>query len=129
MKRFQHLGHGLHGGFESGHAVGLVHLQADVHEADHVVAGLLPVQQRHVAIDVAVLLQPLDARVGGGGRQSNAAGQFDAAQPAILLQFFQYLAIQVVQSGVVRGFYHAVLLSSTDLRQDSLSFGNMQGNA
>ena len=82
--------------------LGLVQLQADVHEAQHVVAGLLPVQQGGVAADQAILLQAAQPGVGGGRGEAHPTGQLGVAEAAFGLEDGEEELVGGVEHGLRR---------------------------
>ena len=68
-------------------------------EHRHLVAELLLVEQRAVALDVAGLLQRAHAAQAGRRRNADPARQLDIGHAAVVLQLFQNLAVDGIESG------------------------------
>ena len=68
-------------------------------EHGHLVAELLLVEQRAVALDVARLLQRAHAAQAGRRRNADPARQLHIGHAAVVLQFFQDLAVDGIETG------------------------------
>ncbi len=68
-------------------------------EHRHLVAKLLLVEQRAVALDVAGLLQRAHAAQARRRRNADAARQFHIGHAAVVLQLFQNFAVDGIQTG------------------------------
>ncbi|MNP62049.1 hypothetical protein D3C76_1572920 [compost metagenome] len=85
-------------------------VHADQHVSGQAQAELLAVQQRHLAEDVAVVLQLLDPPRTGRRRQADAFGQFLIGNACIALQFGEDLQVVAIE------FFHCSCLAFIGLR-------------
>lgn len=67
----------------------LVQLQADLHEAQHIEASLLTVEQGGVLANIALLFQAAQAGMRGGRGEVDPPGKLGVAQAAFFLQDLQ----------------------------------------
>ena len=75
----------------------LVQLQRNLDEAEHVEAEPLAVEERHIAADEALFLQPADARVHRGRRKIQPPRQFGVGDARVGLQFAQKAPVEFVE--------------------------------
>ncbi len=97
------LGNRLHRAVERGER-GLAGVgQPDLDKGDMGEPELDRVEQRAIAGDDALCLQPLQPRLGRGLRQADAAGKLGDRHPAIARQQVQNRPVERVQIAAVRG--------------------------
>lgn len=94
---FHHLRAFHHLGFECAQVLILLPVQRDLHEDGGTAAQGGGADQRHIAFDHALILQPFQAAVTGGWRQPDMVGKVGHRDAAIRLDLYQNLTINGVK--------------------------------